>query len=239
VEETTLLASASGADAILVGTPAWYAWLEQATTFAFVGARGRFTARKERRGRSGWYWKACRKRAGRVSSAYLGKTADLTLERLQQVAATLARPQSPADAPAGTPAPGPAAHLLATKLYGPPTRANFIIDYLTEEVLDRQPAHLQTFLLPTSILDRLCGPLCDAVLLGAGAAPQTDVHHTPSAYTQTVLEELERANLFLIPLDDQRKWYRYHHLFAEVLRTRLTSGATVKLVATLHRRASA
>jgi len=680
VEETTLLASASGADAILVGTPAWYAWLEQATTFAFVGARGRFTARKERRGRTGWYWKAYRKRAGQLRSAYLGKTAELTLQRLQQVAAALAGPQAtvaaparpdthpaapqsdqprrmapalptgtvtflftdiagstqlweqypeamegalarhdtilreaiaahagvvfktigdgvcavfaraadalaaalasqrallaeawgptgplsvrmalhtgaadlrdgdyagpplnrlarilaagsggqillslateqlvrdhlpsgvslhdlgthhlkglrhpeqifqlvgpnlPADfpplrtdAPAATPAPLPPAHLLATKLYAPAIRATLvarprltarfaaglrgkltliaapagfgkttlisqwratpaardvlvawvsldagdndpirfwmylltaldalapglaaaslallqdpqpppvegllttvlnalttlrsdavlilddyhlidaplvhqgltfllehlppqlhlviatredpplpltrlraggsltelrasdlrftadeaasflteamglpltgaetaaleartegwiaglqlaalalqeradvasfiaafagsnrlIIDYLTEEVLERQAAHLQTFLLQTCILERLCGPLCDALLLGASAAPQADVQHTPSAYTQTMLEALERANLFLIPLDDQRQWYRYHHLFAEVLRTRLTSGATVEMVATLHRRASA
>jgi LuxR family maltose regulon positive regulatory protein len=694
VEETKLLASASGANAILVGTPAWFAWLEQATTFAFVGARGRFTARKERRGRTGWYWKAYRKRFGQLRSAYLGKSAELSLERLHQVAATLARPLStvdaparpethpaaprsdrrrriapalptgtvtflftdiagstqlweqytqemadalarhdtilreaiaahagvvfktigdgvcavfaraadalaaalasqrallaeawgptgplsvrmalhtgaadlrdgdyagpplnrlarilaagsggqillslateqlvrdhlpsgvslhdlgthhlkglrhpeqifqlvgpnlPADfpplrtdAPAATPAPLPPAQLLATKLYAPATRANlvarpgltarfaagvrgkltliaapagfgkttlisqwratpaardvlvawvsldagdndpirfwmylltaldavapglaaaplallqepqpppvevvvttvlnalatlrsdavlilddyhlidaplvhqgltfllehlppqlhlviatredpplpltrlraggeltelraadlrftvdetasflteamglplsgaetaaleartegwiaglqlaalalhervdvasfiaafagsnrFIIDYLAEEVLERQAAHLQTFLLQTAILDRLCGPLCDAVLGLAtnDQGPRTNVSDTGDlafvagrssfldSYSQLILDQLERANLFLIPLDDQRHWYRYHHLFAEVLRTRLTSGATVELVATLHRRASA
>src|SRR5207302_10896245 len=67
----------------------------------------------------------------------------------------------------------------------------------------------QTFLLRTSLLDRLCGPLCDAVLL------------TPSASGQATLEYLERANLFLVPLDNERRWYRYHHLFAELLRQRL------------------
>jgi LuxR family transcriptional regulator, maltose regulon positive regulatory protein len=110
----------------------------------------------------------------------------------------------------------------------------FVVDYLIEEVLDRLPAHLQTFVLQTSILDRLCGPLCDALLLGDawGADPSAQ------AYSQVVLHELERTNLFLVPLDDERRWYRYHHLFAEVLRIRLRSGATEGKVARLHQRAS-
>jgi LuxR family transcriptional regulator, maltose regulon positive regulatory protein len=110
----------------------------------------------------------------------------------------------------------------------------FVVDYLVEEVLDRLPAHLQTFLLQTSILDRLCGPLCDALLLGdaRGADPSAQ------AYSQVVLHELERTTLFLMPLDDERRWYRYHHLFAEVLRVRLRSGATEGEVARLHQRAS-
>ena len=83
VAGATLVARADDARAIAVGTPAWYAWLEGATTFAFVGAAGSFTARKERRRRADGYWKAYRKRAGVVRSAYLGKSADLTLERLQ------------------------------------------------------------------------------------------------------------------------------------------------------------
>jgi LuxR family maltose regulon positive regulatory protein len=110
----------------------------------------------------------------------------------------------------------------------------FVVDYLVEEVLERLPSHLQTFVLQTSILDRLCGPLCDALLLGGEPA----IGRGAQAYSQVVLEELERANLFLVPLDDERRWYRYHHLFAEVLRARLHSGATASEVAMLHQRAS-
>jgi LuxR family maltose regulon positive regulatory protein len=115
----------------------------------------------------------------------------------------------------------------------------FVMDYLTDEVLDRLPAHLQTFVLQTSILDRLCGPLCDSVLLGDIAPTQPGGNLSQSAYSQVLLEELDRINLFLVPLDDERRWYRYHHLFADVLRQRLASGATADMVATLHRRASA
>jgi LuxR family transcriptional regulator, maltose regulon positive regulatory protein len=85
----------------------------------------------------------------------------------------------------------------------------FVLDYLVEEVLQRQPENIQTFLLRTSILDRLCGPLCDAVLLErSGSGQQT-------------LAYLERANLFIISMDNERRWYRYHHLFADSLRQRL------------------
>src|SRR5438045_4846410 len=83
---------------------------------------------------------------------------------------------------------------------------HFVLDYLVEEVLGQQSESLQTFLLRTSILDRLCGSLCDAVLL------------SPSGSGQATLEYLEHANLFLVPLDDERRWYRYHHLFAHLLR---------------------
>src|SRR4051812_32108355 len=99
VENALLVAAPSGADAVVVGSPAWYAWLEQSTMFAFVGLRGSFTARKERRGRGGWYWKAYRKHAGVVRSAYLGKSANLSLERLQTAAATLAELALPETAP--------------------------------------------------------------------------------------------------------------------------------------------
>ncbi len=115
----------------------------------------------------------------------------------------------------------------------------FVVDYLAEEVLDRLPHHLQTFVLQTSILDRLCGPLCDAVILSA--APETHVP-PPSAqgsYSQALLEQLEHANVFLMVLDDERRWYRYHHLFAEVVHQRLINGVTAEMVTTLHRRASA
>ena len=109
---------------------------------------------------------------------------------------------------------------------------HFVLDYLVEEVLHRQPASVQAFLLHTSILDRLCGSLCDAVL------------RDPAAAGQATLEHLERANLFLVPLDDERRWYRYHHLFAELLRQRLHQSAASATadegrgVAELHVRAS-
>jgi LuxR family maltose regulon positive regulatory protein len=108
----------------------------------------------------------------------------------------------------------------------------FVLDYLLEEVLQGQPEAVQAFLLRTSILDRLCGPLCDAVLLDA------------SASGQETLEYLERANLFIVPLDNERRWYRYHHLFAELLRQRLphsfssSAGDDGMGVAQLHGRAS-
>src|SRR5215216_1241455 len=106
---------------------------------------------------------------------------------------------------------------------------HFVMDYLVEEVLQQQPESVQTFLLRTSILDRLCGSLCDAVLLDASG----------SASGQETLEYLERANLFLVPLDNERRWYRYHHLFADLLRQRLQQIAPSRdEVSELHRRAS-
>jgi LuxR family maltose regulon positive regulatory protein len=109
--------------------------------------------------------------------------------------------------------------LAALSLQGQPDPARFItsftgshhfvLDYLMEEVLQQQSERVQTFLLRTSILDRLCGPLCDAVVLD------------PSASGQATLQYLEHANLFIVPLDNERRWYRYHHLFAELLHQRL------------------
>ncbi len=105
---------------------------------------------------------------------------------------------------------------------------HFVLDYLLEEVLQQQSEGVQTFLLRTSILDRLCGPLCDAVLLDS------------SVSGQETLEYLERANLFLVPLDNERRWYRYHHLFADLLRQRLlqSSASAMEDVTQLHIRAS-
>ena len=80
----------------------------------------------------------------------------------------------------------------------------YIFDYLAEEALARRPKGTRDFLLQTAVLDRLCASLCDAVLDSQGS--------------QFILEQLEAANLFLIPLDDERRWYRYHHLFADLLR---------------------
>ena len=109
---------------------------------------------------------------------------------------------------------------------------HFVMDYLVEEVLRQQSESVQTFLLNTSIIDRLCGSLCDAILLD------------PAIHGQDTLEYLERANLFTIPLDDARIWYRYHHLFTDLLRQRLkqniaSSTADLKSrVNELHIRAS-
>ena len=90
----------------------------------------------------------------------------------------------------------------------------FVLDYLVEEVLGQQSDSVQTFLLRTSILDRMCGPLCDVVLLDSPASGQ-------ETSGQETLEYLERANLFIVPLDNERRWYRYHHLLADLLRQRL------------------
>jgi LuxR family maltose regulon positive regulatory protein len=99
----------------------------------------------------------------------------------------------------------------------------YIVDYLVEEVLDHQPRQVSDFLLTTSVLDRLSGPLCDALTGGSDGS--------------VMLTALERANLFVVPLDDRREWFRYHHLFADVLRARLLSERP-DLVLSLHQRAS-
>ena len=100
----------------------------------------------------------------------------------------------------------------------------YVLDYLTQEVLDRQPQELRGFLLETSVLERLSGPLCEAV--------------TGRADSQELLEQVERANLFLVPLDEVRGWWRYHHLFADLLRARLQQERPEQ-VAGLHQAAAA
>ncbi len=104
-----------------------------------------------------------------------------------------------------------------------------ILDYLIEEVLQRQPEHVQAFLLRTSILQRMTGPLCDALFESQPALIGS---------SQAMLEHMEHQNLFVVPLDDNRGWYRYHQLFADLLRTRLQETQPA-LVSELHRRASA
>ncbi len=99
----------------------------------------------------------------------------------------------------------------------------FVLDYLAQEVIGRQPGEVRTFLLCTSILDRVSAPVCSAL--------------TGLADSQALLERLERDNLFTVPLDEERRWYRYHHLFGELLRSRL-AHETPDLVPELHRRAS-
>ncbi|MGN6576039.1 MAG: LuxR C-terminal-related transcriptional regulator [Nocardioides sp.] len=126
-----------------------------------------------------------------------------------------------------------ALQLAALSLRGKADRAGFIagfagddrfvVDYLADEVLNRQPDEIRAFLLDTSVLDELSASLCDAV------TGRTD--------SNTMLERLDRLNLFLVPLDDQRRKYRYHHLFADVLRARLLAERPQD-VSTLHRRAS-
>lgn len=104
----------------------------------------------------------------------------------------------------------------------------FVLDYLVEEVLQRQPDSIQHFLLQTSVLDRLCGSLCDAIM------------QTPDGFGQEMLAYIEQANLFLVPLDNERRWYRYHHLFGDLLQQRLSQhvNTTADSIAALHIRAS-
>jgi LuxR family maltose regulon positive regulatory protein len=103
---------------------------------------------------------------------------------------------------------------------------HFVLDYLVEEVLQQQPDSVQNFLLRTSILDRMCGSLCEAVLC------------TPAASGQETLEYLERANLFIVPLDSERRWYRYHHLFGDLLHQRLAQSLAPRAIAQDHIHAS-
>ena len=121
----------------------------------------------------------------------------------------------------------------------------YIVDYLAEEVLLQQPESIRTFLLATSILARLTSSLCDAVLGGRESGDdssdpvQTSALPSPLPFgsSQEILEYLERSNLFLVPLDDKRRWYRYHHLFAEFLLARLYQEHGER-VPEYHRRAA-
>jgi len=120
----------------------------------------------------------------------------------------------------------------------------YILDYLLEEVLANQSPEIQRFLLYTSILERLTAPLCDAVLANdEGSKREGDDGSTRSeslfaGQSASILEYLERANLFLVPLDDERIWYRYHQLFADLLRAQLQRSLGAQGVAQLHVRAS-
>jgi LuxR family maltose regulon positive regulatory protein len=119
----------------------------------------------------------------------------------------------------------------------------YILDYLLEEVLAKQSPEIQRFLLHTSILERLIAPLCDAVLADDAAAKSQgpDRSTRPESLfgqSASALAYLERANLFLVPLDDERIWYRYHHLFADLLRAQLQRSLGAQGVAGLHVRAA-
>jgi LuxR family maltose regulon positive regulatory protein len=110
----------------------------------------------------------------------------------------------------------------------------YILDYLLEEVLASQSPEIERFLLYTSILERLSAPLCDAVLKEEGGTREDKT----GQLSPTILEYLERANLFLVPLDDERQWYRYHHLFADLLRAQLQKSLGDQGVVRYHLRAS-
>ena len=124
------------------------------------------------------------------------------------------RPAAGADAEAGA---GDGIERFVAEFTG---SHRFVLDYLVEEVLDTQPDGIRTFLLDTCVLDELTAGLCDAL------TGRTDGQQT--------LEALERANLFVIPLDDERRWWRYHHLFADALRARLAADDPDR-VRRLHR----
>jgi LuxR family maltose regulon positive regulatory protein len=113
----------------------------------------------------------------------------------------------------------------------------YVLDYLTDQVLHRQPPDVYSFLLQTAILDRLTGPLCDAVCSTEAGVGETSRREAGWSDGQTMLEQLESVNLFIIPLDDERRWYRYHHLFADLLHSRLRQTWPDR-VPVLHRRAS-
>jgi LuxR family maltose regulon positive regulatory protein len=131
----------------------------------------------------------------------------------------------------------------------PLSRHRFILDYLADEVLAQQPPEIEAFLLTTAILDRICGPLAAALLAtSTDDGRQTTDDEPPTAVdaqqsivgnqpATAILAYLEQANLFLIPLDDERCWYRYHHLFADLLRYRLQQRFPERIPA-LHRRAA-
>ena len=142
--------------------------------------------------------------------------------------------------------------------FGGTTR--YILDYLLEEVLNQQAPAVQDFLIETSILGRMCGDLCDAVRFGFTESPSssqaTDVRFGEAALpsgsqatdvrsgqdrtrdSQAILDQLERANLFVMPLDDERRWYRYHHLFADLLNSTLGKLRSAGEIRELHHRAS-
>jgi len=112
----------------------------------------------------------------------------------------------------------------------------YVLDYLAEEVLDHQPPQIQQFLMKTAVLDRMCASLCEVL------TPQSPVHNQQSSVespqsSQAILEHLEASNLFTLPLDDERHWYRYHHLFVDLLRKRLQERMPEQ-IGMLHQQAS-
>lgn len=116
----------------------------------------------------------------------------------------------------------------------------YVADYLMEEVLQRRPENVQRFLIKTCILEQLCAPLCEALFLDeeTDSKPHVPVDLHELGTSQSILEYLERSNLFLISLDNRRQWYRYHRLFADLLYQRLLEEVGPAGIAVLHRKAS-
>jgi LuxR family maltose regulon positive regulatory protein len=108
----------------------------------------------------------------------------------------------------------------------------YVMDYLVEEVVNHQPRAIREYMLATSVLDRFCGPICEAIRESDGAPGERDVDG------EQFIQSVERANLFVIPLDDEHKWFRYHHLFRRLLQKQLEAHASEKEIAKLHSRAS-
>jgi LuxR family maltose regulon positive regulatory protein len=121
---------------------------------------------------------------------------------------------------------------------------HYILEYLTEEVLRRQPEPVQHFLIETSILDRLCGSLCDAVRFDSAKSPSSSEStrqkdaSTGTGHSEALLTYLQQRNLFIVPLDDGRRWYRYHHLFADLLGNLRRTRLQPERILELHRQAS-
>ena len=118
----------------------------------------------------------------------------------------------------------------------------YILDYLLEEVLEQQPKHIRDFLLKTAILDRFSADVCDAVSkcseeLLSKVDPDRRSIPAVTQDSRQILRQLEEANMFLIPLDDERRWFRYHHLYSDLLRNELQQRSTQKEIRTLHERA--
>lgn len=112
----------------------------------------------------------------------------------------------------------------------------YISDYLIAEVIEHQPRRVQEFLLRTAVVDRFCGSLCDALMEGLNWESESveQVNRRPN---QAIVERLDQSNLFIIPLDNKREWYRYHHLLVDFLRMRLRDRST-DAIAERHRRAA-
>ncbi|MCB0225647.1 MAG: hypothetical protein KDI02_18295, partial [Anaerolineae bacterium] len=130
---------------------------------------------------------------------------------------------------------------LSLRRPSPPTGAmradQYAMSYLLDEVLLQQPAPIRAFLLQTAILDRFCKSLCEVILHRNAAEQGSGDPHTPTS-SQAIIAYLDQANLFVVPLDDEQQWYRYHHLFQESLKHRLQAEYSPTDIAALHRRAS-